>query len=295
MLRLLSGLTLFFSLLFGFSAAFAEEPVLIAVNEDIPADYRRFLNGRNPLDVQTFDTDGARRDIVELTLLMQALHLGGFHKPIELRVEPSYLRLLRGVADGRFVSSGALMWKNDIDLLRANLHISQPLVKDGEFIVGIYTPQKNIQRFNRLSIAQIKNLKVVTNPQWKSDVDTLQNLGFNNITYSPNWVNITRMLGADRADITLAPFQTTDHMTITVGDVVLYPIHGIKVAISGSRHWPVSRKHPDGEAFYKALESGLSQLESKGTIARAYRECGFFHPDVVHWTLIKPDTKTSSK
>ncbi len=291
MRRICLGLTLFVSLTIGFSSAFAEEPVLIAVNEDIPADYRRFLNGRDPVDVQAFNTDGARRDIIELTLLMQALHLGGFRKPIELRIEPSYLRLLRGVADGRFVSSGALMWKNDIDLLRTNLHVSHPLVKEGEFVVGIYTPQKNIERFNKLSTTQIKKLKVVTNSQWKSDVDTLKNLGFSNITYSPNWVNITRMLGADRADITLAPFQTTEHMTISVGDVTLYPIQGIKVAISGSRHWPISRKHPDGEAFYQALESGLAQLEIKGTIARAYRECGFFHPDVGSWVLMAPDRK----
>lgn len=289
MLRLFLGLTLLLSLPLTTLAAASDEPVIIAVNEDIPADYQRFLHGRDPMDVQSFNTDGARRDIVELTLLMQALHLGGFNKPIELRVEPSYLRLLRGVADGRFVSSGALMWKSDIDLLRANLHISRPLVKDGEFVVGIYTPQKNTARFNNYSQAQLMKLKVVTNSQWKNDVDTLKNLGFSNITYSPNWTNITRMLGADRADITLAPFQTTEHMSITVGDVVLYPIHGIKVAISGSRHWPISRKHPDGEAFYQALESGLSQLEFKGTIARAYRECGFFHPDVGNWALMMPE------
>jgi hypothetical protein len=274
------------------STAFADDDaVIIAVNEDIPGDYRRFLNGRDPLDVHTFNTPGARRDIVELTLLMQALHLGGFSKTVELRVEPSYLRLLRGVADGRFISSGALMWKSDIELLRTNLHISRPLVKEGEFVVGIYTTPRKLARFNELPPGKLKSLKVVTNSQWKSDVDTLRDLGFSNITYSPNWVNMTRMLEAGRADITLAPFQISDQMAISVNDVTLYPIKNIKVAIAGSRHWPVSRRHPDGEEFYQALESGLAQLEIKGTIARAYRECGFFHPDVSSWTLLTKDSR----
>ncbi|GGY82017.1 hypothetical protein GCM10011613_28400 [Cellvibrio zantedeschiae] len=267
-------------------SAYADEAVLVAVNEDIPADYKRFLHGRDPVDVQAFNTDGARRDIVEITLLMQALRLGGFTKPVELRVEPSYLRLLRGVADGRFVSSGALMWKSDIDMLKPALHVSRPLVKEGEFVVGVYTTQKKLQRVTNYAPYNLNQLNIVTNSQWKSDVQTLKDLGFNRITYSPNWVNIARMIEAGRADITLAPFQTTPQMTIAVDDVTLYPIKGVKVAISGSRHWPISRKHPYGEEFFQALERGLALLESKGTIARAYRECGFFHPDVGPWTLL---------
>ncbi len=265
---------------------YAEDAVIIAVNEDIPADYRRFLHGRDPMDVQSFNTDGARRDIIELTLLMQALQLGGFTKPVELRIEPSYLRLLRGVADGRFISSGALMWKRDIDMLQNMLYISRPLVKEGEFVVGVYTTQTNLKRLDRLPFTKLKDLNVVTNSQWKSDVHTLKELGFTRITYSPNWVNIARMIEAGRADITLAPFQTSSNMEIAVDDVHLYPVKGVKVAISGSRHWPVSNTHPDGEVFYQALERGLTQLEAKGTIARAYRECGFFHPDVTQWTLL---------
>lgn len=267
---------------------FADDAVIIAVNDDIPRDYQRFLHGRNPVDVQSFNTDGARRDIVELTLLMQALRLGGFTKPVELRVEPSYLRLLRGVADGRFISSGALMWKVDINELQPALQASRALINDGEFIVGVYTTQKNLARVSSLAPGKIKDLNVVTNSQWKSDVQTLKNLGFTRITYSPNWINMARMIEAGRADITLAPFQISNQMAIAVDDVSLYPLKGIKVVISGSRHWPVSRKHPDGDAYYQALERGLTILEAKGTITRAYRECGFFHPEIAQWTLLQP-------
>lgn len=267
--------------------AHANEAVILAVNDDIPQDYQRFLAGRDPMDVKHYSGDGARRDIIELTLLMQALRLGGFTKPVELRIEPSYLRILRGVADGRFISSGALMWKADIDELRPALIASRPLLKEGEFVVGIYTTQKNHAAFNSLPPKMLRELNVVTNAQWKSDVRTLKDLGFNRITYAPNWTNMVRMIEAGRAQITLAPFQSSDNMITAVGDLKLYPLQGVKVAISGSRHWPISQKHTDGNAFYEALERGLSQLEATGTIQRAYHECGFFHPEVKSWALLQ--------
>jgi len=267
--------------------AHATEAVLIAVNDDIPQDYQTFLNGRDPMDVQQYSGVGARRDIIELTLLMQALRLGGFNKPVELRVEPSYLRILRGVADGRFVSSGALMWKSDIDELRPALVASRALLREGEFIVGVYTTQKNHAAFNRFEPNTLRELKVATNAQWKSDVRTIKDLGFHRITYAPNWINIVRMIAAGRAEITLAPFQASEDMMIAVGNIKLYPLEGIRVSISGSRHWPISHKHPDGDAFYEALERGLAKLEATGTIQRAYRECGFFHPEVKNWKLLQ--------
>ena len=267
----------------------ADAPVLVAVNYDLPADYQRFLNGRDPLSINFYGGPSARRDVIEIVLLMQALDLGGFKKPIEIHVEPSYLRILRGVADGQFISSGALMWKADINALQSAYFITRPVVKEGEFMVGIYTSAKNRNRLNNMPSSKLKNLNVVTSAQWQSDVQTLKDLGFKNITYSPNWVNMVRMIGAERADITLAPFQTTSDMSITVDDVTLYPVRGVTVSIAGSRHWPVSRKHSLGDVFYKALERGLAQLEAKGIIEQAYRDCGFFHPEVAQWTLLKPD------
>ena len=287
MARLTFGITVCLLALFASVYSHAESAVVVAVNEDIPQDYYRFLHGRNPLEIQTYSGDGARRDIIELVLLMQALNLGGFTQKVELRIEPSYLRILRGIADGRFISSGALMWKTDIDMLPEAFSTSRPLVKEGEFIVGIYTTLKNQKALSSITPATITELNVVTNPQWKSDVQTLKELGFKRITYSPNWVNMARMIEAGRADITLAPFQMTNNMSIEVGDVNLYPLKGIKVAISGSRHWPISRKHAQGDAFFQALERGIMQLEAKGIIQKAYRECGFFHPEIAQWKLLE--------
>lgn len=267
----------------------ASDATVIAVNEDILPDYLRFIHERNLQEIHDYTGEGSRRDVIELVLLMQAVQLGGFKEPIELRAEQSYLRTLRDIADGRFITSAGLAWKADINQIQDAYFTSPPLIQEGKFVVGLYTTAKNQKTFEKIPTSKIQELKVVTSSQWKSDVQTLQNLGFKYIAYSPNWVNMARMIEANRADLTLAPFQSSPHMAISVGGITLYPLKGVKVAIAGSRHWPISRKHPQGNAFYQALVRGLAQLEAKGTIQRAYRECGFFHPEVNNWVLL---TKT---
>lgn len=271
----------------------ADEPVVIAVNEDILPDYQHFLNQRDLLSIQNYQGEGARRDVIELVLLMQAVRLGGYQGEIRLQAEQSYLRTLRDIGEGRFVTSAGLAWLSDIETTDA-YYISRALIKEGEFVVGFYTTLKNEQALQADSLAKLIPLKVVTNSQWKNDVRTLKTLGLNQITYSPNWVNMARMIDAGRADITLAPFQTTPDMSIQVGNVKLFPIKNIKVALAGSRHWPISRKHPQGEVFYQALERGLNELEAKGRIQKAYRDCGAFHPDVAQWELLTPTAETAS-
>ena len=96
------------------------------------------------------------------------------------------------------------------------------------------------------------------------------------------------MVVGRRADITLAPFQSNPEMKVLVGNLELIPIQGIKISLPGSRHWVISKKHPESAAIEAALIRGMAVLETNKTIQRAYEESGFFHPDVKEWTLINP-------
>jgi len=276
-------------LLFGLCASWlALAAPVIAVNEDILPDYYRLLQGRNIDEVNYYGGPGARRDVIELVLLLQALKLGGFAGEVQLQAEQSYLRSLRDIADGRFITSAGLAWQSDISSQTDAYYTSRPLVKEGEFIVGVYTTPGNRKALAAGEQKDLSRLTAITSSQWKTDIKTLAELGIHHPLFSPNWVNMVRMLAAGRADIALAPFQQTPDMSITVSGIRLVPIPGIKVALSGSRHWPVSRKHPDGQAFYQALEKGLAQLEERGTIRQAYTDCGFFHPAIANWLLLNP-------
>lgn len=273
----------------------AGQTLTAAVDEDIIADYQLFVGERDPLDIIHFSGPGARRDVVEIVLLQQALHLGGFKSKLVLRPENSYLRILRLVQDGQVALSAALVWKADLKNYEDTLLISPALVHEGEFIAGIYTHSSNSNALNAKTPEALRQLSAASNSHWKADIATLHQLGIKKIYYSTYWPQIVRMVVARRADITLAPFQSNPGMKVQVNDVELVPIPGIKVSLPGSRHWPISKKHPESAAISAALVRGIAALEANNTIQRAYEESGFFHPAVKHWTLINPpDTHSST-
>lgn len=285
--RLLAPYLIFLASLLA-TTTLAQQQASIAVLPDIHRDYTRFLAERDVREVTYYGGDYARRDVIELVLMLQALALGEFEHPIVFADEENYFRSIRNVIDGKTLSIGGTIWYQDLIGQQEQLHISAPIVKEGQFVVGLYTSPNNQRALKSKTLAQLTQLKVATSRQWKPDLDTLQQLGFDKIMYTPNWINIARMINAGRVDFTLSPVANNPGKEILVDNIKLVPIEGIKIAISGSRHWPVSKKHPLAAEFYRALSLGVEQLQRTGTIERAYRECGFFHPELESWVLLNP-------
>lgn len=285
--RLLAPYLIFLACLLA-TTTLAQQQASIAVLPDIHRDYTRFLAERDVREVTYYGGDYARRDVIELVLMLQALALGEFEHPIVFADEENYFRSIRNVIDGKTLSIGGTIWYQDLIGQQEQLHISAPIVKEGQFVVGLYTSPNNQRALKSKTLAQLTQLKVATSRQWKPDLDTLQQLGFDKIMYTPNWINIARMINAGRVDFTLSPVANNPGKEILVDNIKLVPIEGIKIAISGSRHWPVSKKHPLAAEFYRALSLGVEQLQRTGTIERAYRECGFFHPELESWVLLNP-------
>lgn len=274
-------------------SAIAGQTIVAAVDEDIIADYQLFVGTRDPLQIDYFGGAGARRDVIEIVLLQQALHLGGFEGSVVLRPENSYLRILKLLADGQVALSAALMWREDIKPYSDHLFKTRALVKEGEFIAGLYTRANNQKALQANSLEKLHGLSAASNSHWKADVAALKSLGINKLYYATYWVQIVRMVVAGRADLTLAPFQINPDMKVMVDGLELVPIQGVKVALPGSRHWPVSKRHPRGEEIFNALARGIEALEKENIIQRAYEECGFFHPRVKNWILLNPPAPVS--
>lgn len=285
--RLLAPYLIFLASLLA-TTTLAQQQASIAVLPDIHRDYTRFLAERDVREVTYYGGDYARRDVIELVLMLQALALGEFEHPIVFADEENYFRSIRNVIDGKTLSIGGTIWYQDLIGQQEQLHISAPIVKEGQFVVGLYTSPNNQRALKSKTLTQLNQLKVATSRQWKPDLDTLQQLGFDKIMYTPNWINIARMINAGRVDFTLSPVANNPGKEILVDNIKLVSIEGIKIAISGSRHWPVSKKHPLAAEFYRALSLGVEQLQRTGTIERAYRECGFFHPELESWVLLNP-------
>ncbi len=260
----------------------------IGVLPDIKKDYQEFVGARRPETVDFYGGPHARRDVVELLLLQQALILGGFKHPLSFIREENYFRSIRNVQEGKTLTMAGTIWLADLQAVKDKVFISSPLVRNGEFIVGLYTSPNNQLALDSKTLAELNQLRAVSSRQWKPDLQALQQLGFQKIMFTPNWVNMARMINAGRVDFALAPFELSDDLHIVVDGIELAPIPKVKIAIPGSRHWPISRKHPYGNEFYQALERGLKIMRAQGTIERAYRECGFFRASVDNWTLLNP-------
>jgi len=275
-------------------AAFAAGPeqrvIQAAVPADVMADYARFLNGRDPLSISDFSGPHSRRDVVEVVLLHQALALGGWLHPLEFVDMPSGERLLREISSGRLICSATTYWEQDIAGpgvgTGQGVLLSRPMIQMGEFEAGLYTVESNRRAMSARTLADVRALSVLSNRNWVVDWATLEQLGISRRQHVTNWELMPRMVAAGRADLLLAPFQATPDLSLTVGNVRLLPIPGLKIALRGTRHYLLAREHPESFGLRSALDGGLQRLLQQGVVRKAYTQSGFFNARTASWNRL---------
>ncbi len=263
---------------------------VVLVPEDVLEDYQRFVAGREVDIIEDYSGPDARRDVVEVVFLLQALHLGGYLQDITLRSSPDYAHTFRELVSGRAAMSGTTVWKADVERFGSKIAISQALIDNGQFRVGVYTCQSDLQEVSHYQ--ELTRLRVISNRQWSVDWNTLKQLGFSRMETVDDWPAIVRMLCLGRADITLAPFPSGADLKIQVGQYQLMPIQQVRVELKGSRHFPVSRVAPQAGRLKRSLEKGLVILQKQGRIAKAYQDAGFYNDKVANWPVINQSLAT---
>lgn len=277
-------------------AGVAEQPrrpervLTVAYGADNIPDYEAFLGGVPVEDIYYYNGQKARRDVIDGVLFVQALRLGGITDKVEFAAIGTYKRILHSIASGQVVSGAQTNWGQDT-LNQSSLLNTQPLVREGEFVVGIYTSPDNAKALKAKSVEDIQQLSAVSNKHWRNDWKYLKQLDIKPLYNAIYWEQMVKMVASQRADFTLAPFQPSHNFQLYFDRLVLVPIPNLKVALPGTRHWSVSRKHPDGIRVHQALEKGLQVLRSEGRITRAYTESGFFTAEVASWSQLTAPQK----
>lgn len=279
----------------------AASAVDLLVGQHAYTGYREFVGDRNPLQINDFSGVESRREVVEIILLQQALRRGGLNEPINFVVRPlSYLRRIRLVKDGSFALWANTAWLNEAQPLEQDVYISKPVIERGEYIVGLYVHPGNTKALSARSLSDIQELEAVSNKSWSADWDTLSSLGISKVYSSTNWHGYARFLASGHADFTLSPFQPSPGSKLLykrrssdggdVRDVIaLVPIPGVQVYLDDSRHWIVSRKHPQGKALFQTLEKGLLQLREDGVRKQALMQSGFIPPVIAGRETLNPE------
>ncbi|WP_410497626.1 hypothetical protein [Chitinibacter sp. S2-10] len=265
----------------------AEKVITILTQQDVFNDYQKFIGQRDPLTLTQYGGAGSRRDVAELVLVQQALKAGGNELPIKIvkvdNSSDSYNRYIKEITTGSATMGGNSAWLIDLKPLGDKVFVAQPVIRQGEFEAGLYTTPDNQKAMATKTLPELQQLTAVVADSWKPDVATLESLKFTKLLKTQSWDSMVGMLFKKRADVLLAPFQSTPDLSLDVSGKKLVPIPNVKVGLQGSRHFFVSRADPNGALLAKQLNIGLEKLREKGVIEKVYRDSGFFNHETRNW------------
>ena len=276
----LSSLVIFFLLLVIQSvlvtALARKDTILIYIRDDVYEDYIQFIDGRDVLQITNFSGKNIRRDVVDMILAQQALRLGGFEHKFSYAPGKVNFRNTKMLQNGRLLISFDSYWLNDALPLADEVYISQAVIRNGEYVAGIYTSPKNTKALSVKSLQDLKKLSAVSTPLWRTDWQTLQSLPIKKLVREDSWLSMARMVNIKWVDFLLMAFNSTPDKSFTMDVVHLVPVKNIAVVLNDSRHFVISKAHPKGDEAIKAINEGISKLRQKGAIKKAYQEAGFF-------------------
>jgi len=257
------------------SYAYSDD-VLIYIRDDVFNDYKNFVNNRDVLAIKSFSGKTIRRDVVDMILAQQALKLGGFTNEFNYAPGKVNFRNTKMLQDGDLLISFDSYWKSDAQVLADKLYISEPVIREGEYVAGIYTSPYNQKVLQVKELEDLRKLTAVSTPKWKTDWKTLQSLPLKELIQENSWLSMARMVNLQWVDFLLMPFNSTLDQSFTMEKIHLVPVKNIAIVLKDSRHFVISKGHLHGEAAFKAINKGLKILREQGTISKAYTEAGFF-------------------
>lgn len=264
-------------------AARAKTHLRISINADAMDAFNNWTAGGSYADITNFKNGNASRPVVDLVLELQALKAGGLDFDFELVRDLTYELAKESVIEDRADLSGETIWDSEIAANAAALLQTDPILKSGDFVKGIYVLPSNQKLLKLTSRNDLQTEIGVVVASWALDVKTLESLSPKAVhkVATPELAYMAIKRG--EANFVLDEFSSQPDLRVQRGGVTLIPVPGYTVAIQGSRSWVVAKKTPDAAAILKALNAGAKILRDNGTIQKAYTESGFFNPKVASW------------
>jgi len=252
------------------------DEILIYIRDDVYEDYLQFVDGRDVLRINNFSGKTIRRDVVDMIIAQQALKLGGFEHTFTYAPGKLNFRNTRMLQMGRLLMSFDSYWLLDAKSLNSDVLISDAVIRNGEYIAGIYTSPNNKAVLSINSIEQLSEFTSVSTPKWRTDWKTLQALPIKKLIREDEWLSMARMVNLQWIDFLLMAFNSTPDQSFSMDKITLVPVKNIGIVLRDSRHFVISVKHPYGQQAFKAINIGLKKLRATKCIVRAYTESGFF-------------------
>jgi hypothetical protein len=255
--------------------------------EDFRLRYIKALRGQKAVDIENYIPNkvGSQREIVEMIILQKALYLGGDKRTVTFRPKDSLiLREVTPLVKGESLIYGNTLWFEAIKDYQGSLYISDPIIRYGEFEAGFYTSSNNNKAL-ATKIDTLNELTVITNRQWVADWRALHNSPVQTVNFMGSWVEMLNMVEYQLVDAMLINFSLQKNLQLYFNEKIYTPIPNIKIMLPDSRHFVVSKKHPNGKLVFEALNKGIRIMRESGEIEKFYRQAGFINATVKDWAI----------
>ena len=256
-------------------AAVAQNVVELYIRDDVLEDYLAFVADRDVLDIKKFSGRTIRRDVVDMIIAQQAMAIGGFKRDYQYHAGKVNFRNTRLLQQGKLLISFDSYWLADAEELQQDVYISDPVIRRGEYVAGIYTGMQNQAILKVNNLAQLQQFSAISTPLWRTDWRTIQSLGLSKVLREDEWISMARMVSNGWVDFMLMPLYRSGHEIYELENIRLQPVPGVVVLLNDSRHFVISKHHPDGKAAFDAIQIGLAALREQGRILKAYQQAGF--------------------
>ena len=255
------------------------EAIPVYIRDDVYEDYLKFLNGRPVLSIVDFRGATMRRDVADMVLLQQALALGGFTKNFYYQPGKFNFRNTKMLESGDSLLSFDTYWLTDAKAMAGKVYISEPVVRRGEYLAGIYTSPENQPVLRTRTLAELRKFSGVSTPKWRTDWETMSALALKELIQEDEWLSQARMVHMRWVDFMLMPFFHDEKGIYQLEQLRLKVVPGVAILLNDSRHFVISKSHPDGRFASEALNKGLRILRANGRIEQLYKQAGFMLPE----------------
>lgn len=267
-------------------------PVTVTIESDI-LRYAKELLGQDQIkDFSAFDRGYCQRDVVEFILVQKALQLGGSNLRFRFSEGHYDAKNVKLVIDGFLLISFDTVWLSHVQQYKELVYISEPMIRHGEYEAAVYVGQAFVDQHRVKTLADLQQLSFVSSRDWPQDWRILSQINPKQLVHETEWVSMAKMVSRGWVDAMLVPFTRQQPFVYQDTGYRIQALPGIKVAMDDSRHFIVSKKHPQGAQTFAALQKGLAVLRASGEIESAYQKCGFFNQDVADWQLLNESLLT---
>lgn len=269
----------------------AIEAITIAVDQRTLDQYKTLIANfdNNPCNISNIPKGKSSRTAVEIVILAKAFRLGGLDAPLQFQIVPNPRRGTENTIIGTAIMYSQQLNKRVLMIpgYKQNLFMSDPITRTGEFQKGFYCLDTNSKVLAATTTKELNDSGPgIIGLHWDNDLMVLNEMGISNIISAPTFPSIIKMIIAGRATWIPLEISNSEDMAKTIEGHRFVPVPGIKFSLIESRHFFVSRKHPEGKQVFDALQKGLKELRKQGFIRKALIATGFFSPETKSWKIL---------